>query len=116
MKRRVLSFGVPATHSSITPLASLDDPVPISDYDAFAFDPSALSAKQWTRAVTERRQRELRDLVSLKDGIVISLLRADRGWIAMQLGAMSSYSLLDQIPSQAIAIIKNTIREGEGSR
>ncbi len=116
MKRRVLSFGVPATHSSITPLAGFGDSVSISDYDAFILDPHALGAQQWPRALFERRQRELRDLVSIKDGVVICFLRADRQIVAVQLGGMSCYALLDQTLSQPVSLIRNTVREGEGSQ
>jgi hypothetical protein len=42
VKKRILNFGFPATHTSITVLGSFADAVSISDFDAFVFEPSAL--------------------------------------------------------------------------
>src|SRR5579864_378956 len=116
MKRRVLSFGVAATHNLISPLANFGNPVSISDYDAFVLDPAALYNQNWPKSVFERRQRELRDLVTLKGGIVICSLRADRQLVVEQIGAISFYRLLDQIWPQALSFIQRTVRDGEGTQ
>jgi len=116
MKRRILSFGVEATHSSITQLGSFEDPIAISDYDVFVCDPATLSRTQPLRPTFERRQRELRDLVTRKDGIVIFLLRRDRTMTLMNFGAVNVYTLLDSTYPPAVGLLVSSLRDGEASR
>jgi hypothetical protein len=75
MKKRILSFGVPATQDVFTQLGSLDVVFSISDYDAFVFDPSALTQGTVSTDNYVRRQNEIRDLVVGKGGIAICLMR-----------------------------------------
>jgi hypothetical protein len=116
MNRRILSFGVAATHSSITQLGSFEDPLAISDYDVFVFDPATLATIQPARPTFERRQSELRDLITRKDGIVICLLRTNRNINIHNFGSVSVYGLLETIFSNGINPISTSLRDGAASR
>jgi hypothetical protein len=75
MKRRVLNIGWPATHQGITLLGPLNEPLSISDHDALILDPQpgflGAGAQGHGAQVIQRRQREIRDLLIKKSGIVI---------------------------------------------
>jgi hypothetical protein len=117
MKLRILNYGISANHGQMTALASFDNPVAISDYDAFAFDPNALLGQgAHGRALFERRQRELHDLINLKTGIVVCLLRADQQMGVVALGGVSIYGLLDAASPAASALVRNRVRDGVGSQ
>src|SRR5712692_5054293 len=110
MKPRVLSFHVPAIHSSITALSSINDPLSISDFDAFIFDPEGLRGEGLAASLA-RRQIELHDVVRQKGGIVVCILRRNEGF-----SGGGSYTLLQLIEPPLIGLIMNSVRPGEGSQ
>jgi hypothetical protein len=114
MKRRIVSFGVAATHDLITLLTSFGDVRSVSDFDAFVIDPFAQINLALGRPEFERRQREIRDLINRKSGIVICLLRPDRHVSVSVLGNISCYALLEQAASPAVSFVKTRVRDGEG--
>lgn len=76
MKKHTLSFGVAATHESISSLGSFNDAISISDFDAFVFDPLAFQQHGGIPQETHaRRQIESHDLVTIKGGIILCLVR-----------------------------------------
>jgi hypothetical protein len=117
MKKRILSFGIPATHESITALASLNDAVSISDYDAFVFDPQALhTSGQTSNDNYIRRQREIHDLIAIKGGIAICLLRQNTNIGFPQGGGADTYGVFDMVASNILVYIRGSLRAGWGSQ
>jgi hypothetical protein len=113
VKKRILNLGVPAAHDSITVLRDLIDPNCVSDYDAFVFDPHSLNSVDQSNYF--RRQREIRDLVVGKGGVVICLLRQHRPLAVPGVNA-SSYDILQLALPNALQYILGALREGWGSR
>ena len=93
MKLRVLSYGVNATHQSLTMLPTIWAPVAISDFDAFVYDPHKFVADSkaggqstgnqsfredengTVRACLNKHSYEVAELLGVKGGVVIVLLR-----------------------------------------
>ena len=96
MKPRILNSGILANHDRLSRLSSFADPVAISDYDAFCFDPDAFAREIITnstiigpaayqsrsddngyqiRNAVLRRRTEVNSLLTKKGGIVVCLLR-----------------------------------------
>jgi hypothetical protein len=88
MKLSILNFGVGATHQVIELLANFGINRSVSDYDAFLIDPFAQVNLGIDRATFVRRQREIRDLVHRKGGIVVCLLRPPTPVVVQPLGDM----------------------------
>src|SRR2546426_802474 len=93
MKRRILNFRVPAKHQLITDLADFRLLLSISDYDALLIDPQALDSGM-TSDDLRRRIFEINDLLNLKGGIVICMLR--QNWTFAVSGAqMDRYGIFE---------------------
>jgi hypothetical protein len=118
VKKRILNFGVPATHELITGLGSFNDPVSISDFDAFIFDPLALKQGAVSHENYARRQAEIRDLIVEKGGIAISLLRQNHSVGVPYSGAQGgdTYGVFDPAGPNALAKVRGALRAGSGSR
>jgi hypothetical protein len=120
LKKRILNFRIAATHPSIVDLPRVNDPRAISDFDAFAFDPSGmLESNGLTVDSFLRRRQELRDLIHLKGGIVVCLLRPEvrTGVPIPGFGNVGTYELLNfAMDSGALAQIQSALRAGQGSR
>jgi hypothetical protein len=116
MKLRILNYRMPATHSSITPLADFSDAVSISDFDAFTIDPNGFAGTTPASADYFRRINELNDLVHLKSGIVICVLRPNDMIGVSGMGAATKNRLLEAIAPKAQQLLQNSIRAGEGSQ
>jgi hypothetical protein len=115
MKLRTLTFGVAAKSDSITNLPTFFDPISISDYDAFIFDPNAFAGHSFgTGDLLNRRQVEIKELVERKGGIVVCVLRPSHQVNFGTGGAATAYNLLDGIAPKVKAWIP-AIRPGEGS-
>jgi hypothetical protein len=115
VKLVVLSHGISITQSSIVPLSSLEDPQSITDFSGFIFDPLVLNGGAISSLNFFRRQNELEQLVKLKDGIVICILRPNS--IVNIVGAqyLNSYELLSKI-SPSVKLVQSAVRPGEGSQ
>jgi hypothetical protein len=116
VKKKILNFGAPATHTLITNLANFNDPISFIDYAAFVFDPSAMSQVTHPENYL-RRQNEVRDLVSVKGGIVLCFMRQN---VAIGFGlptgrGADSYGVLDLAAPNPIGQIRSTLRGGSGS-
>lgn len=72
MRLRILNLGISARHALITALGSYNEAVSLSDFDAFAFDPNHVTQNP---DAFFRRQREIRDLVVGKGGVLICILQ-----------------------------------------
>jgi hypothetical protein len=117
MKRRMVSFGVAATHDLITPIASFGDIRSFSDFDALVLDPfSLVNPSAIGRPEFERRQREISDLINRKGGIVICLLRPDQRITVAVLGNLSCYSLFEQATYPVTKFIEGRVRSGLAER
>ena len=117
MKKRILNFGVTATHNLITVIPSPGDVVSISDSDAFVFEPGFLLQNRISPDDYFRRQREIRDLVVLKGGVAVCLLRP-LGTIGLQFpGARmpDQYSIFDLAAYPAVNLMRDKLRAGWGS-
>jgi hypothetical protein len=116
VKKQIMCLGIPATHESISALATLDLPQSISDFDAFVFDPSYVHGRA-TNINYSRRQNEIRDLVIRKGGVVIYLLRQhfQIGFTDARGRAADPYGILDQAGDNILAQIRGALRSGEGS-
>jgi hypothetical protein len=115
MKCRILNYGVAATHSSIVPLPDFNDRRCISDYDGIIIDPKALTGGRLVDAETHsRRQNELRQLVHLKGGLVICILRPRENIRLNSSQPASNYNLL--AGTMNVGLIENTVKPGEGSK
>jgi hypothetical protein len=116
MKRRILNHGAPATHGLIAKLQDFNDPASISDYDGFIVDLKIFTGIGIPATTFTRRQTELRELVFLKGGIVICVLRQSEAVnIVNGQPGTHSYALLTRI-SEAVGLVQRTARSGEGSR
>jgi hypothetical protein len=115
MKLSVLSYGISINHGSIVPLASLDLPQSITDFNGFIFDPRVFSGTAISGPTFFRRQAELQQLVHLKGGIVICVLRPDFTISVSGAQHMSIYTLLGNI-SPVVELVRSTVVAGEGSQ
>jgi hypothetical protein len=116
MKKRILSFGVPTTLDVVTALGNMDVVLSVSDYDAFVFDPSALSQGAVTPENYVRRQNEIRDLICGKGGIGICLMRPNSSLgFGIASGAADAYGLFGLAVPSALAQIRPTLRAGWGT-
>jgi hypothetical protein len=95
MKKRILSYGISATHQMITNLSSIDDPASISDFDAFVFNPERQYLESPSLAGINRRKNEINDLLGKKGGLVISILKPNT--IGVGGVTLSKYAVL-QVP------------------
>src|SRR5690349_13513681 len=93
MKRRILSYRLTATHNLITELSSFNDPVSLSDYDAFVLDINALVTEGSNSTIFSRRQNEVRELLLLKGGVIVAVLRPN-DQLTGNLNQFDRYSLL----------------------
>src|SRR2546427_2837629 len=116
MKLRILNYRMPTTHSSITPLVDFSDPVSISDFDAFIIDPNGFAGVAPASIDYFRRMNELNDLVHLKGGIVICVLRPNDQIGVSGMGTATKNQLLETIAPKAQQFLRNSIRAGEGSQ
>jgi hypothetical protein len=114
MKFRILNFGVSATHSSIIDLANFDDPRCLSDYDGFIIDSRALRGRSVVVETQTRRQNELRQLLHLKGGLVIYVLRPKENINLNNNHVVSNYNLLSG--AMDVHLIENAVRSGEGAK
>jgi len=115
MKKRVLSFGVAATHESISSVGSFNDAVSISDFDAFVFDPLALQQHGGiSNEIYNRRQTEIQDLIAIKGGVVLFLLRPN-GNISITGGSVDIYSVLGLVAPNQLVQIRGSLHAGFGS-
>jgi hypothetical protein len=116
VKKQVLNFGITATHDLITPLDNFADPRSISDFDAFAIDVAALYGRANADSFN-RRRNEIRDLLTLKGGLVVSQLRHN---IPLGFGVpgiiTDSYGLFDLVAQRAMNLIRSSIRTGTGKQ
>lgn len=116
MKLRALAYGIPVTHTLITPLTDLTAPVSISDYDAFVFDPNVLSGRTFPGHIYHRRTNELSQLVKVKGGLVVCYLQPSQpANFSLGTGA-SVYDLLREIIPASLQPIQQFILPGTGSQ
>lgn len=87
MKLRILQYRTSATHDLFSSLQYLTDPICISDFDAFVYNPIDMNAGGDSN-VWSKRAREMRDLLRNKGGIVVSFLRPDTATDPLLEGAM----------------------------
>ena len=112
MARRILCFGLGAEHRRITNLASFEDRVSVTNYDAFAFDPNVLRDEGVIDgAAFFRRQCEIRDLVRRKGGLVLCVLRPELRVHTLTAGILNVLDLLD-LADQRAGIVKASLRLG----
>lgn len=112
MGRRILSFGVGATHARITRLTNFDDAVCLSDYEAMVFDPRALGNAQINAAAFFRRQAELGDLVQRKGGLLVCFLRPPSQVQLIGSGAFDVLNIFDSADMRALGMVRETLRMG----
>ena len=117
MKKRVLVFGVPASHESISVLPNFSDALSISDYDAFVFDPLALQNLPvvLTSEDYNRRLNELRDLMALKGGIILCLLRPKANINVTNVPGLNNYDVLNAAAPSVLPRVTAPLRAGTGS-
>jgi hypothetical protein len=114
MKRRILNFRVPAKHHLITDLADFRHLLSISDYDALLIDPQALDSGM-TSDDLRRRIFEINDLLNLKGGIVICMLR--QNWTLVVSGAqMDRYGIFELTAPRIVPMLRTAVRPGDGSQ
>jgi len=109
----MINFGVAATHELISPIRSLNEAPSISDFDAFAFDPSSFQQAGVTPENFFRRQREIRDLVTEKGGLIVCLLRPP---VSLGFNGLDCYSLFDVVGIAGLNRAREILRAGWGSR
>ena len=112
MGRRILSFGVKATHARVTRLANFEDTVCLSDYEALVFDPLALRHAQVSHAAFVRRQAELGDLIQRKGGLLVCFLRPPSQVQLAGSGVVDVLSIFDAADVSALGIVRETLRMG----
>lgn len=105
MKKRILTYGISAVHDSITSLSDFADAVSLSDFDAFVFEPDALTPTAW-----QRRQAELRELLNEKGGIAICVLRP-----VNFISAYPTYSIFQGAAPAVVTLLVNSVRAGAGT-
>src|SRR6266849_6623851 len=115
MKPRILSYRVTATHETIIPLGSINDPISISDFDAFVIDPDGFYGDIPQAASFLRRQNELRDLLHKKGGVVVCILQPNNIITVNGLGSASKYSFLNNTANPILSFLDGVIRAGAGS-
>jgi len=115
MKRRILSYRLAATHSLIAELPSFNDPVSISDYDAFILDMAGLGVEGTNATIFSRRQNEVRELLLLKGGVMVAVLRPN-DQLPGSVNQFDRYSLIQFAAPSALALIRSSVRAGDGSR
>jgi hypothetical protein len=116
VKKQILNFGFPATHASITALGNFGEPVSVSDFDTFVFEPLALHSGGLNSEDYTRRQNEVRDLVAGKGGVIVCPIRPNVSLgFAVGARAADSYGILDLIIDAALGQIRSTLRRGAGS-
>ncbi|MGA8271452.1 MAG: hypothetical protein WB919_07810 [Candidatus Sulfotelmatobacter sp.] len=113
MKLRVLNYRMAATHGSMSSLNSLNDPISISDFDAFVCDLAGLSSDAIAQPAFLRRQGEIRDLVHRKGGIVVCFLRPDE---QVAMGFSNRYGLLSAAAPASAGLVRSTVLYGTGSQ
>jgi len=115
MKRRILNYRLTATHSLMTELPSFNDPVSISDYDAFVLDINAIAAEASNATIFTRRQNEVRELLHLKGGVIVAVLRPNDN-LPGNLNQFDRYSLLQNAAPTLASLVRGSVRAGDGSR
>lgn len=110
MKLRILNYRLAATHNLISSFNFLNDSLSVSDYDAFIYDPAGLSSDGITASNLQRRQGEIRDLISRKGGVVVCILRPEEP------DALSRYAPLALAAQLIVNLVRGSIRYGEGSQ
>jgi hypothetical protein len=118
VKKRILNFGVPASHELITGLGGFNDPVSISDFDAFVFDPITLRQIGVSSENYARRQAEIRDLVDEKGGVAICLMRQNDPVDVAVAGGRGgdTYGVFDLVAPNVLMQVRTALRAGGGSR
>jgi hypothetical protein len=116
VKRRILNYGLAATHELIKTLdGGPNSEQSISDFDALVFDPYALRGIH--PESYGRRQNEIHDLVNRKGGIVICLLRQQIGLgFAHGIGQADGYGILDLTAPRPVSQVRVVLRAGSGSQ
>jgi len=112
MGRRILSFGVEATHARITRLTNFEDTVCLSDYEAVVFDPLLLGNANVIAAAFFRRQAELGDLIQRKGGLLICFLRPPSIVQVIGSGQYNVLNIFDAADGSALGMVKDTLRMG----
>lgn len=116
MRQRILNYRVAATHETITVLNSLQDPISISDFDAFVFDPDGVMNQSLTSESLQRKSQELADLVHRKGGIIVCLMRPNDWQVNLAgFGLVHKYWLLEGLMPTRMRNILNNIKNGAGS-
>lgn len=116
MKKRILNFGVAATHESLVSLGSFNDLLSISDFDAFVLDPMALQSGGIPLETHTRRQIEIHDLVKIKGGVVICLLRPKANIGFSTGGGTDTYDAFAMVAPTPLVHIRGSLRAGLGSQ
>ena len=114
MKKRILSFGVAATHESIASVGNFSDAMSLSDFDAFVLDPLALQGAI-SNETYSRRQNEIHDLIALKGGVVLCLLRPKAYIGFSQGGGDDAYGVFGLVAPNPLVQIRGSLRAGSGS-
>lgn len=112
MGRRILNYGMRATHARITSLTNFNDPISVSDFDAFGIDQRALGGQPVLRDSFVRRQAELADLVLRKGGLIICLLRPPFQIQLINAGTFDPLTLFDGVNTGAFDVIRRSLRLG----
>lgn len=113
MARRILNYGLAATHKRITNLANFADTDVVSNYDAFIFDSEALRKQgAANNHAFERKKSEIGDLVRLKGGLVLSVLRPPMTIGFMYGGEANGLSILEGADLRASSAVRETLRLG----
>src|SRR5690242_2590817 len=112
MGRRILSFGVSATHARITALTNFEDDVCLSDYEAMVLDPSALLSMRISAAAFFRRQKELGDLIQRKGGLSIWFMRPPLQVNLVGGGWQDVMTILSGANMRAAGMVQETLRVG----
>jgi hypothetical protein len=123
MKLRILTLGVLATNDRITSILTFEDPISISDFDAFVCDPDAVGAyfrgvgkggpidytatinHEMLRDKLNGKRQQVEELLRTKGGVVICYLRDPDITLATQVrqngviheSRFGKYFFLDQI-------------------
>jgi hypothetical protein len=113
VKKRILNLGIPATHNLIVNFG-VNDALSISDFDALVLDPHSLNGISGENYA--RTQNEIKDLVNVKGGIVICLLRQFAGLgFAYGNRQAESYGIFDLVAPNVVGQLRN-LHTGSGSQ
>ncbi|HTD24936.1 MAG TPA: hypothetical protein VK738_19955 [Terriglobales bacterium] len=115
MKPRILSYRVSATHETITALGSINDPVSISDFDAFVIDPDGFYTDIPQALPFFRRQSELSDLLHKKGGVVVCILQPNNVVPISGMGNAPKYGFLNRAANPILSFLDGMTRAGAGS-